>query len=313
MKVVVIDTETADAKRDSICALAVVVIDEGKIVAEWSSLIRPPRPPAPANIEVHGLTMQRLAGAPPFAVAWARALPLLEGANTLVAHNAKFDQSVLDAACQAAGLALPVGPWTCTVTMARSAWPQLASHKLNVVAEHLGLDLQHHDALSDARACARIYLAARAVQDARAARPAAPMVPRIERAGQEGAARWCWTIETDRAELRLGDKGLVRLRLEEPQRWALTVGKHALDIRIGPEALGRLDELLLEALRVGVAVAKLNGVKLSPETWLRIVEARPRRRPVDGALDVVGTGAPSTPTPAPASAPAAPGAEVAGA
>lgn len=31
--------------------------------------------------------------------------------------------------------------------------PELPSHKLNVVSEHFGIELKHHDALDDARCC----------------------------------------------------------------------------------------------------------------------------------------------------------------
>lgn len=36
--------------------------------------------------------------------------------------------------------------------------PDLPSHKLNVVSEHFGIELKHHDALDDARAAAAILL-----------------------------------------------------------------------------------------------------------------------------------------------------------
>ena len=300
MRIVAIDTETADPKRDSICQLALVVIEDGQVAQEWSSLVRPPRGVHPENARVHGLTMAKLAGARPFRPVWEEALPLLAGADCLIAHNAKFDQSVLDASCTAAGLAIVTIPWTCTVVMARSAWPSLPSHKLNVVAKHLGLELQHHDALSDARACARIYLAARQLQDERAARPAAPMVPvlpRVERQHMEkGGILWCWVVESDRAGLTINGKPLIIVRQEEPTRWLIQLGRHVLDMRLGPGSLGRFDALLLEALRAAVTVMKQAGIQLAADAWQRIVEARPRRRDTDGQLDVSATPR-STPTP----------------
>ncbi|MDF3024853.1 MAG: polymerase epsilon subunit-like 3-5 exonuclease, partial [Alphaproteobacteria bacterium] len=50
--------------------------------------------------------------------------------------------------------------WVCTVNVARSKWPELANHKLNTVSKHLNIELNHHDAASDAHACANIYLRA---------------------------------------------------------------------------------------------------------------------------------------------------------
>jgi hypothetical protein len=37
----------------------------------------------------------------------------------------------------------------------KRAWPQLESHRLNVLSRFLGIEHHHHDALSDARAASR--------------------------------------------------------------------------------------------------------------------------------------------------------------
>jgi DNA polymerase-3 subunit epsilon len=44
--------------------------------------------------------------------------------------------------------------------LTRRVW-KLESAKLNVICAHLGIPLKHHDAASDAEACARVVLAAR--------------------------------------------------------------------------------------------------------------------------------------------------------
>lgn len=47
-----------------------------------------------------------------------------------------------------------------TVPLSVKLWPNLENHKLNTVAEALGFDFHHHQALDDARACAYIVHAA---------------------------------------------------------------------------------------------------------------------------------------------------------
>ena len=59
------------------------------------------------------------------------------------------------------GVEVPAVPFECTVRVARASWG-LRPTTLRHVADHLGLSLQHHDAASDAEACARIVLAAAA-------------------------------------------------------------------------------------------------------------------------------------------------------
>lgn len=46
---------------------------------------------------------------------------------------------------------------TSTVSMSRKNLKNLENHKLNTVAKHYNIELDHHNALSDARACAQIY------------------------------------------------------------------------------------------------------------------------------------------------------------
>ena len=50
--------------------------------------------------------------------------------------------------------------WLDSVRVAKRAWPELPSHRLNIVAKHLGIPLKHHDALSDARAAGMIVVKA---------------------------------------------------------------------------------------------------------------------------------------------------------
>jgi len=58
-----------------------------------------------------------------------------------------------------AGVPVPDLRIECSMRMARDAWG-LRPTKLPDTCRHLGIPLRHHDALSDAEACARIVLAA---------------------------------------------------------------------------------------------------------------------------------------------------------
>jgi DNA polymerase-3 subunit epsilon len=155
---VALDFETADYGADSACALALIVAREGQIVDRVSMLIRPPRQVFQFTW-VHGLTWKHVAREPEFAAHWPRITQAIAGADFIAAHNASFDQGVMRACCGAAGLAPPTLPALCTVKLARRAW-QLRPANLPAVCRHLDLPLKHHDALSDAEACARIVLAA---------------------------------------------------------------------------------------------------------------------------------------------------------
>ncbi|MFH0901079.1 MAG: 3'-5' exonuclease [Pseudomonadota bacterium] len=155
---VALDFETADYGRDSACAVGLVRVEDGAVVARVARLIRPPRRSF-VFTHIHGITWSDVAEEPTFAPVWREMCPVVDGAEFLAAHNAPFDRSVLRTCCAKAGIAPPNLPFRCTVRMARQAWG-LRPTRLPDVCAYLGLALKHHDAASDAEACARIVIAA---------------------------------------------------------------------------------------------------------------------------------------------------------
>ena len=155
-----IDFETANEQRSSACAVGVVRVRGGRIVETFETLLRPRVLRMDwRNQQVHGIAEEALHDAPTLADVWPQLLPYLEG-QAVVAHNSAFDMSVLDWTCRDFDLPIPTLHCLCSVKMAKVVWPHLERHKLNYVAAHLGLTLNHHDALSDARACAEIAVRA---------------------------------------------------------------------------------------------------------------------------------------------------------
>jgi DNA polymerase-3 subunit epsilon len=114
---------------------------------------------APFNIAFHGIRPEHVEDADEFPALLERLRPELEGALVL-AHNASFDMSVIRRTCEHYGVSPPGFDYLCTVQVARSVWPDLPSHKLNVVCRHLSVDFAHHDAAADAYACGQVALAA---------------------------------------------------------------------------------------------------------------------------------------------------------
>jgi len=154
-----LDFETADYGRDSACALSVVIVDNDRVVDTWTSLIRPPRQ-AFVFTYLHGISWRDVQDKPAFGDLWPAVAKRLEGLDFLAAHNASFDRSVLHACCAMSGHKPVAHPFLCTVKLARSTWGIFPT-KLSDVASHLRIPLKHHDAASDASACAQILLKAR--------------------------------------------------------------------------------------------------------------------------------------------------------
>ena len=154
-----LDFETADTGRDSACALSVVIVDNERVVETWTSLIRPPRRTFEFTY-LHGISWNHVKDKPVFGELWPAVAKLLADVDFLAAHNASFDRSVLRACCETAGHEPTALPFLCTVKLARATW-DLYPTKLSDVAQHLQIPLKHHDAASDAFACAQILIKAR--------------------------------------------------------------------------------------------------------------------------------------------------------
>ncbi len=192
MTFVAIDFETADYGADSACAVGLVRVENGRVVDRASRFIRPPRREFVFTY-IHGITWTDVAGEPEFRDVWPSLTPMLEGANFLAAHNAPFDAGVLRACCAAAGLRPPRLGFECTVRLARAVWG-IYPTKLPDVCRHLRIPLRHHDAASDAEACACIVIAAQqepAAGNAGAREPTVgePAAPEILPGGAGGTAQ----------------------------------------------------------------------------------------------------------------------------
>ena len=153
-----IDFETANYGSDSACAIGLVRVENGVITDEVTKLIRPPTPDF-FFTHIHGLTFEDVAKEPHFDGVWPDISSYFEGVDFLTAHNSGFDKKVLNACCVAYEITPPATAFVCTVQLARKMW-NVRPTKLPNVAQFLNLELNHHDALSDSRACANIVIAA---------------------------------------------------------------------------------------------------------------------------------------------------------
>lgn len=157
-KFIAIDFETANRNMASACAIGIVVFQEGVLTYKESFLIRPHESVYsfdPSFIDIHHIHPEDVADQREFNELWPLIREIFKD-GILVAHNASFDMTVLMSLITLYKLEYDHFSYFCTVKMSRSAFKFLPSHRLNVVAQHLGIALDHHDAGSDAFACAQI-------------------------------------------------------------------------------------------------------------------------------------------------------------
>jgi DNA polymerase-3 subunit epsilon len=157
MLTLVIDFETANYSPTSACSLGFVAIEGNQIVHQESFFIRPPTEQFMFT-HIHGLTWDHVKDAPTFADHWeGRLKPWFDRAKRLVAHNVSFDERVLRSTGAHYQLDIPRIKTECTVKLSRYKLG-ISPANLKNVSDTLGIELNHHEAMSDAMASAYIYL-----------------------------------------------------------------------------------------------------------------------------------------------------------
>jgi DNA polymerase-3 subunit epsilon len=155
-----IDFETANPSNASACAVGLVKVRGGQVVAQTGWLIQPPAGHDrffELNTRIHGITAEDVIGAP----TWTGQLAAMDafiGGDVLVAHNAGFDMAVIKRACEATGDDCPPYRYACSLQVARKVY-QLESYRLPFVAAEAGFsEFAHHNATADALACAHVMI-----------------------------------------------------------------------------------------------------------------------------------------------------------
>ena len=153
-----IDFETATAFHP--CSVGIVTVENGIVVDEFVTLIKPPNNLySPFTIQVHGIYPSDTLRAKNFLQVFPEIQKRLQN-RVVVAHNESFDRNVLAKSMVYYGLDyadLNIGSrWECTVKIYKAKG--LKPTKLSDCCRAMNIQLNHHEALSDARACARLYL-----------------------------------------------------------------------------------------------------------------------------------------------------------
>lgn len=174
IRLVALDLETSGLRpgRDEIISVGIVELVGGRIdlgsAQQW--LVRPQRRVGAASVAIHHITDDDVAAASPLKEVLNALLPRLAG-SALLGHNIGFDLRFLNHACRRLYRApLPIS----VVDTQRLALRQLQRGERVVRPEELRLaklrqryhlpSYPAHDALSDALACAELFLALSAEQ-----------------------------------------------------------------------------------------------------------------------------------------------------
>jgi len=123
-------------------------------------LVNPERPIPEGAIKVHGITDDKVRGAPKFAEIVGELMAFIDDAP-VIAHNAAFDRAFIDHECGLCGMTLlPETRWIDTLALAQKRFPGMAN-SLDALCKRFKVSLVErtlHGALIDARLLAEVYL-----------------------------------------------------------------------------------------------------------------------------------------------------------
>jgi DNA polymerase III subunit epsilon len=157
---VAIDVETANADMGSICQVGVAAFVDGRLAAEWVSLVDPEDDFDGMNISIHGIEPDMVRGKPKLPDIAERLRTDLE-ACVSVCHT-HFDRVAIDQAYSKYRLKPISTSWLDSARVARRAWKDVAfsGYGLANCCKKIGYEFRHHDALEDAKAAGQVLLAA---------------------------------------------------------------------------------------------------------------------------------------------------------
>ena len=160
-----IESTGANPVHDRMTEIAILRVEDGKLVAAWESLVAPGIPIPPLIEEVTGITDAMVAHAPPFE-ALADTVALLLADCVFVAHSARFDFGFIQHAFARLGREFDA-PVLCTLKLSRALFPQHHRHGLDALIERHQLECAaRHRAMGDVRALWQFVEAASASVDA---------------------------------------------------------------------------------------------------------------------------------------------------
>ena len=162
------DLETPNSHQSSICQVGALLVDTNmNIIEEYNELIDPEDGFEEQNVRVHGITSAQVLGCSNFPRYYKEVLGSLLNGAVFINHNPLFDLTVLNKAISNYDLPFPnIKTVYDTIEMAKSFFPYMPNYKLDTLCNRNHIFLQHHDALSDAKAAYELFKIMKSDSDA---------------------------------------------------------------------------------------------------------------------------------------------------
>ena len=153
------DTETTGITptNSRIIEIGAVRFTKDGILSKWQHLFYPDQILSPFIISLTHITQEMVDAADPINKHLPGFLNFIKD-TILIAHNAQFDLNFLNAECENCGLPVTKNYAIDTLILARRIFPEAERHKLDFLADYLGIDKgASHRAMDDAVTCMELF------------------------------------------------------------------------------------------------------------------------------------------------------------
>lgn len=160
MKIYAFDFETANPDYSSICQFGLAEFTNGELTDTYETLIDPEDYFDDYNVEeIHGIRPETVIGKPTFHHLYEK---LNSISGHILLHYTSFDKSAYRQACEKYHLNPVKLDYMDTTMVVRRTWEQFRTkgYGLDNVADFLGINFNHHNALEDAITCGKIFFEA---------------------------------------------------------------------------------------------------------------------------------------------------------
>lgn len=156
---VVLDVETTglDPEKERVCEVGAIRMVGGKETARYQSLVQPGVPMPERARATHGISDEMLKDAPTFDKIAGDFRKFMAG-SILVAQNAEFDVSFLNAEFVRVGMSRLAMPALDTIALARKVKPGLPTYNLDTLAYQFKVKFkERHRSIGDCEVTGSIF------------------------------------------------------------------------------------------------------------------------------------------------------------
>jgi DNA polymerase-3 subunit alpha (Gram-positive type) len=159
-EVIIFDVETTGLSftDDRLTEIGAIKVRNRQIIDNFDIFVNPEKEIPQKIVELTGITNEMVQDAPSTKEALEKFFEFCGDNPVLVAHNAYFDTSMINASCERVGITKEY-TYIDTLVLAQSVVTDVSKYKLDSLAKHFKLGkFNHHRAEDDAHMLAKVYL-----------------------------------------------------------------------------------------------------------------------------------------------------------